>query len=57
MSTTTEWTHKKTVMVSATADTYVRLNMMLGLFVGHVVPEEVTKSQALPKITKLRLAQ
>jgi hypothetical protein len=56
ISTTTEWTHKTPVTVSTNADSYVRLNMAMGLFVGHVVPKEVTESMATNDMKNLHLA-
>jgi hypothetical protein len=56
VSCTTEWTHKVTINVSTNADSYVRLNMMMGLFIGHVVPKEVPESEAVQDMQNLHLA-
>jgi len=53
---TTEWTHQASIMVSTNQDSYVRLGMMMGLFVGHVVPEEVSESAATEEMRHLHLA-
>jgi hypothetical protein len=50
---TTEWTHQTTITVSTNIDTYVCLEMMLGVFVGHVIPKEVTENRAIPEIKDL----
>ncbi len=57
VSATTEWTHKKQITVLPNCETYVQLNMAIGLFVGHIVPEEVPPEKALRKIENLHLAQ
>jgi hypothetical protein len=56
ISATTEWTHKMSINVTTNADSYVRLNMMMGLFVGHVVPEQVPETQAIREMQNLHLA-
>ena len=53
VSVTTEWKHKTSVIVSTNADSFVRLNMMMGLFIGHVVPTEVHESQAIKEMQNL----
>jgi hypothetical protein len=55
VSVTTEMTHKATIPVSHNKDTYVRLNMMMGLFVGHVVPVEVPQEKAIKDMENLHL--
>jgi hypothetical protein len=57
VSATTEWTHKTQINVMPNCESYVQLNMMMGLFVGHVAPEEVPPEKALRKIADLHLAQ
>lgn len=56
VSVTTEWTHKTSLTVTPNVDSYVRLEMMLGLFVGHVIPKEVPEAQAVKEMQNLRLA-
>ena len=56
VSCTTEWTHKTTVDVKAHQESYVRLDMMLGLFIGHVIPREVPEAKALQDMQNLHLA-
>jgi hypothetical protein len=56
VSATTEWKHKTQITVSTNAESYVRLNMMMGLVVGHIIPQEVPQSQALKDLKDLRLA-
>jgi len=55
VSATTEWKHKTSIVVTTNSDSYVRLNMMMGLFVGHVIPKEVAESQALKDMKNLHL--
>ena len=55
VSTATEWKHKKPVTVTTNADSYIRLNMAMGLFVGHVIPEEMPESKATNQMNKLHL--
>jgi hypothetical protein len=56
VSARTEWKHKASVKVTEHAETYVRLDMMFGLFVGHVIPREVPEEQALKDLQDLHLA-
>ncbi len=56
VSCTTEWTHKASVNVESNQDKYVRLEIMMGLFVGHIVPKEVPESKALKEMNDLHLA-
>lgn len=56
VSATTEWTHQISINVTTNEESYVRLNMMIGLFVGHVIPEEVPESQAIKEMQDLHLA-
>ena len=55
VSATTEWKHKISINVSTNADSYIRLNMMLGLFVGHVMPKEVPESHGTNDMNNLHL--
>lgn len=56
VSATTEWTHKGTVAVTTNEDSYVRLNMAMGLFVGHIVPEVMPESKATNQMNGLHFA-
>jgi hypothetical protein len=38
-------------------DRHVRLGMMIGVFVGHVIPEEVPEARAEKEMANLRLDQ
>ena len=55
VSSATEWKHKTSINVTTNADSYVRLNMAMGLFVGHVVPHEVPESKATNELKNLHL--
>lgn len=55
VSATTEWTHKISINVNTNEDSYVRLSMMIGLFVGHVIPKEVPESQGTNDMKNLHL--
>ena len=55
VSATTEMKHKITITVTTNTDNYVRLNMMMGLFVGHVLPREVPEHQATNDMKNLHL--
>jgi hypothetical protein len=57
VSAATEWTHTTKIIVKPNCENYVQLNMMMGLLVGHVVPEEVPPEKALRKMEGLHLAQ
>jgi len=50
---TTEWTHKCHLTLAPQSNRYVRLNMMPGLFVGHVVPIEADASDAVKELQEL----
>ena len=56
VSCTTEWTHKTSINVTTNVDSYVRLNMAMGLFVGHVIPNEVPEAKATNEMKNLHLA-
>jgi len=51
----TEWSHKCNFTLAPQDTKYVRLNMMLGLFVGHVLPREVPEQVALKQMQPLHL--
>jgi Protein of unknown function (DUF2846) len=51
---TTEWTHKCHLTLAPQSNRYVRLNMMPGLFVGHVVPIEADATDAAKELQELR---
>jgi hypothetical protein len=55
VSVTTEWTHKRNVTLDANTESYVRLNLYPGVFVGHIVPEQVPPTKALPEMQNLHL--
>jgi hypothetical protein len=57
VSITTEWTHKRPITVPPNTDSFIRLNLFPGLFVAHIVPEQVPPPQALSEIQDLHLAQ
>lgn len=52
---TTEWTHKCQLTLAAQSVKYVRLDMMIGVFVGHVIPREVDPATALKQLQNLQL--
>jgi Protein of unknown function (DUF2846) len=56
VSASTEWTHKTSLTVTTNVDSYVRLEMMLGLVVGHVIPKEVPEAKATNEMNNLHLA-
>lgn len=41
LSIATEWKHKTPVTVTTGKPSYVRCNMMIGVLVGHVMPQQV----------------
>ena len=55
VSATTEWTHKRQVIVTANADSYVRLNICPGLLAGHLIPKEVPECKGINDMKNLRL--
>ena len=57
VSVTTEMKHKKTIAVAPGQETYVRLNMAMGMFVGHVIPVETPPEKALREMEGLHLAK
>ena len=56
VSVTTEWKHETPLTVATNMDSYVRLEMMMGLFVGHVIPKEVPEAQAVKEMKNLHFA-
>ncbi len=56
VSASTEWTHKASLNVTTNADNYVKLEMMIGLFVGHVIPKEIPEAEATNQMNNLHLA-
>lgn len=52
---TTEWADKASLTVLQNRVHYVRLTMLPGVFVGHVLPKVVTEEEALKEIGKCRL--
>jgi hypothetical protein len=51
----TEWADKAQLTVVQNQVSYVRLTMLPGLFVGHVLPKIVAEEKALKEIEKCRL--
>lgn len=56
MSATTEWKHQKPITVTTNGDSYVRLKMMVELFVGHVIPEVMPETKATTQMNGLHLS-
>jgi hypothetical protein len=52
---TTEWPQKAEVMVTTNQNSYVRLDIEIGIFVGHIVPREVSEAQATEDMQDLHL--
>ena len=52
---TTEWSNKNMVTVATNQDSYVRLSMMIGVFVGHVIPKQVPAAEAEHEMKNLHL--
>ncbi len=51
----TEWADKCQLNLAAKDTKYVRLGMMIGLFVGHVIPKEVDEATALKELKDCKL--
>ena len=47
---TTEWADKCRLSLATNSTKYVRLGMMIGVFVGHVIPKEVEEATALKEL-------
>ena len=54
---TTEWSNKTTVNVTAGQESYIKLRMMIGLLVGHVLPTEVTAAEAEKDLKDMHLIE
>lgn len=52
---TTEWTHKCQFSLAPDSEKFVKLNMGMGFFVGHVIPREESPIKALDEIQDLHL--
>ena len=52
---TTEWSHKRAFTLAAREEKFIRLAMLPGLFVGHVVPQEVDRATGLKEIAGCKL--
>lgn len=55
VSATTEWKHKAPVVVASGQPSYVRCSMMIGLFVGHVMPKQVSSETGEAEIQKCKM--
>ena len=53
VSAATEWKHQKPITVTTNGDSYMRRNMMIGLFVGHVIPEVMPEAKATNQMNGL----
>ena len=51
----TEWADKAQLTVVQNQVTYVRLSLLPGVFVGHILPKIVSEEEALREIPKCRL--
>ena len=56
VSCTTEWTDKTSLTVTTNIDSYVRLDIAMGFFVGHVIPKEVPETKATNEMKNLHYA-
>ena len=52
---TTEWADKTQLTVVENRVTYVRLSLLPGVFVGHILPKVVSEEDALKEIQRCRL--
>jgi hypothetical protein len=52
---TTEWSDTCKLTLATKETTYVRLGLMVGLFVGHIIPKEVGEADALKELEGCRL--
>ena len=51
----TEWADKAQLTVVENRTAYVRLSLLPGVFVGHILPKVVTEDRAMSEIQKCRL--
>ena len=51
----TEWANKTQFSLAPGSEKFIRLNMMIGVLVGHVVPKEVDESTGRSEISDLHL--
>lgn len=51
----TEWADKGQLTVGENSPAYVRLNLLPGLFVGHILPKQVPEERALKEMQGLHL--
>ena len=56
VSISTEWKHKTPVTVREGKKSFVRCKMMMGLFVGHIMPKQVDATTVESQIQKCKLA-
>ena len=52
---TTEWSHKAKINLLARDEKFLRLAILPGLFVGHIVPQEVNRATGLKEIGNCKL--
>lgn len=52
---TTEWAHKANFTLAPREEKFLRLAIMPGVFVGHIVPKEVDRATGLKEIAECRL--
>jgi hypothetical protein len=52
---TTEWADKCQLSLATNSTKYVRLGMMIGVFVGHVIPKEVEEATTLKELENCKL--
>jgi hypothetical protein len=55
VSASTEWKHAATVTVAENADTYIRLKVLPGVLVHHIVPQQVGEERASAELSKMRI--
>ncbi len=52
---TTEWSDTCKLTLAPQDTKYVRLGLMVGLFVGHIIPKEVSEADGLRELANCRL--
>jgi len=52
---TTEWADKCKLTLAPQETTYVRLGLMVGVFVGHIIPKEVPEPEAQRELANCHL--